>query len=155
LHHRLRPRFDSQDFAQAAWASFFADLPKAPQLDTPAALVGFLSRIARNKVIVEHRRLHGPERDLKRQRRLRRSASDRRDIDSKVPTPSQQAAAEDIVEQVTADQPPLYGRVVQMRLDGMGTVEIARQEHTTTRTVRRVLAHVKQLFVRRLRDHGE
>ncbi|HWB09355.1 MAG TPA: sigma-70 family RNA polymerase sigma factor [Pirellulales bacterium] len=155
LHHRLRARFDSQDFAQAAWASFFAELPRAAQLDTPAALVGFLSRIARNKVIVEHRRLHGPERNVKRQRQLRSSAADRRYVDPKLPTPSQQAAAEDMVEQVTADQPPLYGRVVQMRLDGMGTVEIARQENTTTRTVRRVLAHVKQLFVRRLRDHRE
>jgi RNA polymerase sigma factor (sigma-70 family) len=155
LHHRLRPRFDSQDFAQAAWASFFADLPKAPQLDSPAALVGFLSRIARNKVIVEHRRLHGPERNIKRQRRMREPASNKRYVDPKLPTPSQQAAAEDIVEQVTADQPPLYGRVVQMRLDGMGTVEIARQENTTTRTVRRVLAHVKQLFARRLGDNRE
>jgi RNA polymerase sigma factor (sigma-70 family) len=155
LHHRLRARFDSQDFAQAAWASFFAELPEAAQLDTPAALVSFLSRIARNKVIVEHRRSHGPERNVKRQRRLERSTADRRYIDPKLPTPSQQAVAEDIVEQVTADQPPLYGRVVQMRLDGMATIEIAKQENTTTRTVRRVLAHVKQLFVRRLRDHRE
>src|SRR5581483_2343423 len=34
LHHRLRARFDSQDFAQAAWASFFAELPRAERLDT-------------------------------------------------------------------------------------------------------------------------
>jgi RNA polymerase sigma factor (sigma-70 family) len=155
LHHRLRSRFDSQDFAQAAWASFFSELPDASQLDSPAALVSFLTTVARHKVIVEHRRQRGPERNIKRQRRLRRAGTNRRYADPKVPTPSQQASADEIVEKVIADQPPLYGRVVQLRLTGMGTGEIAEQEHTTTRTVRRVLAHLKRLLAKRWRDDRE
>lgn len=155
LHHRLRSRFDSQDFAQAAWASFFGELPDASQLDSPSALVNFMCRVARNKVIAEHRRLHGPERNVKRQRRLRRARTNPSYVDPKLPTPSQQVVAHDIVEQLTADQPSLYRRVVQMRLKGMRTTEIAKQENTTTRTVRRVLAHVKRLLKKRWRDHGE
>lgn len=155
LHRTLRSRFDSQDFVQAAWASFFSDLPDTSRLDSPAALVSFLTTVARNKVVAETRRQRGPERSIQRQRRLRRPRTNQRYVDRKSPRPSQQVAAEDIVEQVIADQPDRYGRVVQMRLDGMDVSEIAEHENTTARTVRRVMSHVRELFAKQWRRNRE
>jgi RNA polymerase sigma factor (sigma-70 family) len=149
LHRRVRSQFDSQDFAQAAWASFFNHLPEARRFDTPGALVGFLSKLARNKVVTEHRRLHGTDRGVQLERRLDDSAAASEYIDARTPTPSQEAVADELVERLTAGQPPLYGRIVRMRREGFTAVEIAEREKTSTRTVRRVLTDLKKLLVKR------
>ena len=155
LHRRLRSRFDSQDFVQAAWASFFTDLPDASRLNSPAALVQFLTTVARHKVVAETRRQRGPRRSIQRQRSLRRPRTNQRYADRKSPTPSQQVSEEDFVEHIVADQPERYGRVVQMRLNGMDENEIAEQEKTTARTVRRVMADLRRLFTKHGRRNRE
>src|SRR5687768_16029897 len=56
LHRRLRSKFDSEDFVQAVWASFFGDLcrsEKNVQLDD---VIAYLKAMARNKIIDQHRR---------------------------------------------------------------------------------------------------
>lgn len=151
LHQRVRSQFDSQDFAQAAWASFFSRLPEAGQFETPAALAGFLARIARNKVITQHRRLHGPTRNIERERRLDHYDTTDAMIDPRLPTPSQEAVADELVERLTAGQPPLLGRIVEMRRAGLSAAEIAEREQTCTRTVHRALARLKKLLAKRWR----
>lgn len=151
LHQRVRSQFDSQDFAQAAWASFFSRLPEAGQFDTPAALAGFLAKIARNKVITQHRRLHGPTRNVERERHLHHFETTDAMIDPRLPTPSQEAVADELAERLIADQPPLLGRIVEMRRAGLTAMEIAAREKTSTRTVRRALAHLKKLLAKQRR----
>ena len=51
LNKALRPKFDSQDFVQAVWASFFAVLPDRYSFDRPEDLVALLTEMARNKVV--------------------------------------------------------------------------------------------------------
>lgn len=155
LQQRMRTQFDSQDFSQAVWASFFAELPDEAQLDTPAALVRFLSRLARNKVVEEHRKLHARGRNLDREEPLDPAAGGSELIDKRSPSPSQEAVADDLVAQLTAGQPPLYGRIVQMRREGLRTAEIAEREQTTTRRVRRVMRHLTSVFKRQRSDRYE
>jgi DNA-directed RNA polymerase specialized sigma24 family protein len=50
LHQRLRSKFDSIDFVQDVWASFFTDIPEKNAFATPDDLVAFLTKMARNKV---------------------------------------------------------------------------------------------------------
>jgi hypothetical protein len=38
MYHKLRPRFDSQDFVQQVWASFFVGDAKLPDFETPEEL---------------------------------------------------------------------------------------------------------------------
>src|SRR5438105_7785266 len=56
LNARLRARYDSLDFMQAMWASFFAGEVDSNRLDTPEKLVSFLSGVARHKVVDAYRR---------------------------------------------------------------------------------------------------
>ena len=58
LPRKLRPRFDSGDFVQAVWKSFFTG-PNGParEFENVAHLRGFLGGVVRNKVHEQHRRL--------------------------------------------------------------------------------------------------
>ena len=58
LHGPLRRRFDSHDFAQDVWASFFRQ--SLGQIDLPdeRAMVAYLSRMAELKVVEEVRHQH-------------------------------------------------------------------------------------------------
>ena len=58
LPRKLRPRFDSGDFVQAVWQSFFKD-SDGPHREfaNEAHLRGFLDGVVRNKVHEQHRRL--------------------------------------------------------------------------------------------------
>src|SRR5437773_11978642 len=55
MWHRLRSKFDSQDFVQQVWASFFVGETKLPDFQTPDDLIAYLIRLATNKVVMEGR----------------------------------------------------------------------------------------------------
>src|SRR5271165_2207407 len=58
LPKMLRTQFDSMDFVQAVWQSFFTDLRSSSrQFENVHHLRGSLAGVARNKVYEEHRRL--------------------------------------------------------------------------------------------------
>src|SRR4051812_39041854 len=60
LNSALRPKFDSQDFVQAVWASFFAFRTNFFHFDSPRQLAAFLTELAQNKVIeAVRKRLQG------------------------------------------------------------------------------------------------
>jgi RNA polymerase sigma factor (sigma-70 family) len=146
LHQSLRAHVDSQDFAQDVWASFFRALPPADNLQTPEALFRFLTRMARNKVIDEHRRLNRQVRDVKRDVSHGVFLGDNARIDEREPTPSQLVAAEDLLDGIAATESPDRSRIVRLRREGLSDVEIAARVRVTTRSVRRVIQHVKRLF---------
>src|SRR6516162_9532510 len=57
LPRLLRSRFDSLDFLQSVWGSFFHRVRTTPtEFDDGRHLVAFLARAAKNKVIDEYRR---------------------------------------------------------------------------------------------------
>jgi RNA polymerase sigma-70 factor (ECF subfamily) len=58
LPKSLRTRFDSMDFVQSVWQSFFTNLQdRSRDFENVKHLRGFLAGVARNKVFQEHRRL--------------------------------------------------------------------------------------------------
>ena len=56
LDQRMRSKFDSQDFVQMVWASFFRNPVEMSSFDEPEDLLRYLSAMARHKVVNEHRR---------------------------------------------------------------------------------------------------
>src|SRR5258707_9658986 len=57
LPRLLRSRFDSLDFLQSVWGSFFRRVRSGPaEFEDSRHLVAFLARAAKNKVIDEYRR---------------------------------------------------------------------------------------------------
>ena len=63
LHPRLRSKFDSLDFVQMVWNSFFKARDRVTCFTRPEELVAFLIAVARNKVGMEVRRRLGSEKD--------------------------------------------------------------------------------------------
>jgi DNA-directed RNA polymerase specialized sigma24 family protein len=53
LSKSIRPKFDSFDFTQAVWASFFAGVQQRMTFQRPEDLVGYLAAMAHYKVIDE------------------------------------------------------------------------------------------------------
>ena len=70
IDQNLRRQYDSTDFLQMVWTSFFRELEPLTRFDEPAALGAFLVRIARNKVIDEVRRRRTLRHDICREEGL-------------------------------------------------------------------------------------
>ncbi len=149
LPRKLRAQFDSTDFVQAVWQSFFVD-SDSRDFDNVEHLRGFLFGMVRNKVHEQHRRLTKTEKyDLAREERLYVRRGDRevpREVVSPEPSPSQAVQAIDRMEQLTAGRSPLEIEVLILRRQGLTFVEIAARTGINERTVRRVIETVRSLM---------
>lgn len=150
LDDRMRTVFDSEDFAQAVWASVIRMQHRLKEIDEPRRFVGYLAALARNKVVDEVRRRKGTlKHDIKRQRSLDDSVF-RRDAALAAPqaTPSQWAIAREKWSRLVASQPEKHRKVLELRLSGATYADIAEELNIHERTARRVVE-------RALRDHGD
>ena len=136
----LRTRFDSADFAQAVWASFFAAPATANDIATPEALVRWLSVMARNKVVDEfRRRFQLQKNNIDREMSLDGSPSFAREVPQIAPSPSQIAVANEIWERMLEGRKPLEQMMLKLRRQGQTHDEIAETLGISERTVRRCM----------------
>src|SRR5436190_24345715 len=71
LPRLLRSRFDSLDFLQSVWGSFFRRLRSGPEkFEDPRYLVTFLAQVAKNKIIDQYRRAASRKLDMQREEPL-------------------------------------------------------------------------------------
>jgi RNA polymerase sigma-70 factor (ECF subfamily) len=148
LPKKLRTQFDSMDFVQAVWQSFFAGLRKGSrEFENIHHLRRFLAGVARNKVYEEHRRLTRTEKyALAREQRLyvwRGSREVQRELISPEPTPSQAVQASDRLAQLIAGCTPREVQVITLRHQGMTFEEIAARTGVHERSVRRIIDEVR------------
>jgi RNA polymerase sigma-70 factor (ECF subfamily) len=148
LPRKLRSQFDSADFVQAVWQSFFSDLGRKPHdFANTEHLRGFLAGVVRNKVREQHRRLTKTEKyNVSREERLyiRRGNRDvLRDVVSPDPSPSDAAQAGDRLKQLTAGRSQAEVDVLTLRHQGLTLIEIAARTGMNERSVRRVIASVR------------
>jgi RNA polymerase sigma-70 factor (ECF subfamily) len=151
LPKKLRTQFDSTDFVQAVWQSFFRDLDQdCRNFANVGHLRGFLSGMVRNKVSEQHRRLTRTEKyDVGREERLyvRRAGREvPREVVSPEPSPSQAVQASDRMEQLMAGRSPREVEVLTLRRQGLTLVEIAERTGIHERTVRRVIESARSLL---------
>jgi RNA polymerase sigma factor (sigma-70 family) len=150
LPRKLRPRFDSGDFVQAVWQSFFADKGSGPEFENEAHLRGFLDAVVRNKVQAQHRRLtRTAKHNLAREEPLYVSRGDQqvmREVASPDPSPSETAQAGDRLEQLMAGFGPREIEVLTLRRQGLTYAEVAERIGMHERSVRRII----ELFRSRL-----
>ena len=148
LPKKLRTQFDSVDFVQAVWQSFFSDLRENPRdFANTEHLRGFLAAVVRNKVQEQHRRLTRTEKyDVAREQSLYIRRGDReilREVVSPEPSPSEMVQADDRMAQLTAGRSPREVEVVRLRLQGLTFVEIAARTRMEERAVRRVIESMR------------
>jgi RNA polymerase sigma-70 factor (ECF subfamily) len=148
LPRQLRNQYDSADFVQAVWQSFFAELPHdSPNFQKVAHLRKYLNGVARNKIYEQHRRLTRTEKyDIRREERLYIRRGDRdvpREIISPGPSPSQAAQAVDRLDRLIAGRSQREVDIIQLRRVGLTFGEIAARTGVNERTARRIIDSVR------------
>ena len=143
LHKKLRSKFDSVDFQQDVWASFFANQPQKT-FERPEALAAFLAKMAKNKVLMAHRaRCRFRRHNVNRENSLDGSAAfQAENVTAREPSPSQLAVAQEKWEQLLQGQPPRYQRILTLVRQGYTQQQIAQELGVDERTVRRVVRKV-------------
>ena len=144
LSKAIRAKFDSFDFVQAVWASFFEAPQDFARFERPEQLVGYLAALAHNKVVDEiRRRMRTDKYNVNRERSLDDSAlhfSER--LAAQQPSPSEVAVAHELWSRLLEGQPEHYRRILELRRDGNTPQEIADQLRLNERTIRRVIQTV-------------
>jgi RNA polymerase sigma-70 factor (ECF subfamily) len=148
LHEALRRQYDSVDFMQSVWAAFFQVSPESYTFASPNELVRFLSRVAANKVIDATRRgLVGQKRDAARELSLDDAHNRRQDLaarlSGRLPTPSQEAIAEERWKNMLEGQPAHYRRALEMLRQGHSHREIAEVLGVHPKLLQRVLQKLR------------
>ncbi len=140
LNPKLRSKFDSLDFQQDVWASFFAD-PSDKTFDRPEALAAFLATMARNKVLMAVRqRCQLQKYNVDREHSLDGSAAyAAHGVAGPDPTPSQLAVAQEKWDQLLKGHPPRYQRILILLRQGHTQVQISQQLGIDERSVRRII----------------
>jgi RNA polymerase sigma factor (sigma-70 family) len=151
LPRLLRSRFDSQDFVQSIWGSFFRRIKASPtELAGTENLIGFLARAARNKVIDEYRRASSRKQDMRREESIW-AGNELRELADGSDTPVEVAEASEAFDRLRELVPESRRTVLNLKAEGLTTVEIAARLGLGERTVRRVLEDLR----RRARIDGD
>lgn len=138
---RIRPKFDSADFVQAVWASFFTSRTEILRFSEPDDLIAFLVRMAYNKVLseVRHRTVH-QRHNVLREQPLRDSTLPAPETPrGHQPTPSQVAVAREHWRRMLANQPEKVQHMLAMRYMGETYEQIGDKMGMHERTVRKII----------------
>lgn len=138
----LRGRFDTVDFAQDVWFSFFRVAIDRTDLLTEGALIAYLSEMARLKVFEEFR--HQTSQKIGISRDISKPGMGK--YAGREPTPSAAAMADDEWERLTAGLSERERAMLLMLREGHTHAEIAAKFRMSEKTVQRL--------VRRLLDRG-
>jgi len=139
LHHKLRSKFDSVDFVQMVWVSFFAAPDRIAKFDNPEDVIRYLVTMAKNKVVEESRRRFEYEKhNVARERPLDKPEI----VESSEPrsdTPSQIAIARERWQTMIKGEPERNRQILEMRMNGATFVEIGESLGIHERTARQVM----------------
>jgi RNA polymerase sigma factor (sigma-70 family) len=150
LSRALRRKFDTSDFVQAVWASFFCDHDKLRKFEHSSQLVAFLTRVAQNKVVDESRRRRTKKSDVTRETSMSPDPDQEEiEVPGREPTPSQVAIGQEEFERMMGDMPSQYRPILRLRALGETQEEIASKLGLNERTVRRMLKKVRDRRERR------
>jgi RNA polymerase sigma factor (sigma-70 family) len=139
LTARLRTRFDSHDFTQNVWASFFQVTIERLDLPSEDALVGYLSRMAELKVVEEVRHQYTRKANM----RLDLPLEAVPELAGRVPTPSVEAIAADRWEALTAALSDRERDMLRMLRDGESYQAVGERFGMTAKTVQRLMEKLR------------
>ena len=147
LPRLLRSRFDSLDFLQSVWGSFFRRVrgDAGPMdFDDSRHLVAFLARAAKNKVIDEYRRAASRKQDMHREEPLWADGDRPRDLAGDGDTASQLFEAREAFDRLQDLLPADRRDVLEHKARGLSSREIGEQLGVSERTVQRVLEDLRR-----------
>jgi RNA polymerase sigma-70 factor (ECF subfamily) len=146
LHPQLRTRFDSLDFAQDVWLSFFALPSERYNFETPEALMAFLITMANRRVIEVFRQRFNTE----KHNIVREYQDDSNELEPQLPTntptASQWALANEVWEKLVSRFPPAHKAILELLREGYTHDNIARMSNVSLSTVNRIVRRLKDLM---------
>lgn len=145
LRSELRCKFDSADFVQAVWTSFFdSESNMISGIRTPSQLISLLTIMARNKVIDEGRRRTTRKYDHRLERHMSDDDVPAEEARSREPTPSEFAIARERFDRINDNQTEKLKRIVNLRIDGLTYREIAERLGVSDKTVQRAVERMRR-----------
>ncbi len=145
LPRLLRSRFDSLDFLQSVWGSFFRRVREGgAEFEDSRHLVAFLARAAKNKVIDEYRRAASQKQDMHREESLWSEGDRPRDLAAGGDTPSQVAEAHEVFGRLRELVPEERRNVLELKAQGLSSREIGERLGVSERTVQRVIEELRR-----------
>jgi RNA polymerase sigma factor (sigma-70 family) len=145
LPRLLRSRFDSLDFLQSVWGSFFHRVRTTPtEFDDGRHLVAFLARAAKNKVIDEYRRAGSQKGDMRREEPLWTDGDRPKDVAAQIETASQVAEAREAFGKLRDLVPEERRALLELKAAGLSSREIGERLGISERTVQRVLEDLRR-----------
>jgi RNA polymerase sigma-70 factor (ECF subfamily) len=146
LNRKLRPKYDSIDFMQAVWASFFALPPEKYSFAGPEDLFGFFADLARNKVVdAVRQRLQSLKYDVNRERPVESmEVSEEGGLISREPLPLEIAIAREEWERFLEGQPSHHRQILVLLREGRTREQIAADLGLHEKTVERVIRKLVQ-----------
>ena len=143
LPRLLRSRFDSIDFLQSVWGSFFHRIQTEPNdLNEEENLIAFLAWAARNKVIDEYRRAATQKQNIHREESIE-SRGDRETTLASGDTPSELAQAHETFDRLSRLLPEDRRVILELKAAGYSCGEIGDRLGLSERTVQRVLEELR------------
>jgi RNA polymerase sigma factor (sigma-70 family) len=145
LPRLLRSRFDSLDFLQSVWGSFFRRMRTAPtEFEDSRHLVAFLARAAKNKVIDEYRRAASRKQNMHREEPLWGDGLRPRDVPDPIDSPSEVAQAHEVLGRLRELMPADRRSILEMKAEGLSSKDIGERLGISERTVQRVLEDLRR-----------
>jgi RNA polymerase sigma-70 factor (ECF subfamily) len=145
LPRLLRSRFDSLDFLQSVWGSFFRRVRTGPaDFEDSRHLVAFLARAAKNKVIDEYRRAASRKQDMHREEPIWGDGSRPKELPGEIDTPSEVAQAREVFSRLSALLPAEKRSILDMKANGLSSRDIGERLGISERTVQRVLEDLRR-----------
>ena len=115
LNPDLRSKFDSVEFAQMVWLSFFRLPRHAARLDTSRQFVAYVVKMALHKVFMEVRRRETLKHDVSREVPL---SEDCEEAVSREPPPVDLAIAKETLDQLLKNLSPRDSQIVETQTEG-------------------------------------
>ena len=150
---KLRAKFDSVDFVQSIWASFFAVSRRMDDFNTADSLVRYLSGMARNRMAYEFRKRFNVakynitlEVEMDEQALTTSTA-----LSADAPSASQVAIAREVLDRMLDGRSELHQQIIKMRLAGHRYVDIAKALDIDEGSARRIVREVHREMAN---EHG-
>ena len=141
----LRTRFDSIDFLQSVWGSFFRRVRTGPtDIQDSRQLSAFLAWAARNKVIDEYRRAASQKKGLRREEPLCLDGEHPRDLPAATEAPSEVVEAREAYGRLRDLLPEDRRGILELKAEGFSSKEIGARLGISERTVQRVLEDLRR-----------
>jgi RNA polymerase sigma-70 factor (ECF subfamily) len=141
---QIRSKFDSMDFVQDVWASFFAELPDQRKFIDADDFVAFLTLLAQNKVVdVVRQRTKTLKHDMEREESLDDSRRfDKNKLVGRQQTPSQILMTQEEWVEFLRRQPLVYRQIFILLREGKKQQQIAEELGIHVKTVNRIVCRV-------------